>query len=184
MTSKIKCILVPELAASHALFLGSSSVEAKEIPKIIEYFHGTRLLVECKEKITYVAIDCYKDVAKKLHLSIGHGETKNVMHMRQINRNSEIFGLCMMYMVGVYRAVEEHGTVIFVVDKISDRVKSYKNQDNFKANLLDIDQLDNSFILCEYTNSQFRAAYVKVRKDVSFPAAPKLAVHTDTAIKV
>lgn len=185
MSSRIKVIYVDEEISAHALFLGSSDVEPQHVAEAITFFNQVRLLVALREKITYIAIDCYKSkISGRLELSIGHGETQNVKHMHQLDRNKEMFGLSMMYLIGMWRAM--NGPDIGIKPNHErNRVLAFKQrQDNFDAVLTVDADLDNRLVACNYTNSQFRACYQRKESTTpDFTTAPKLVIQTDTAIK-
>lgn len=185
MSDRIRVIYVNEEVSAHALFLGSSEVEPQHVAEAIIFFNQVRLLFALREKITYIAVDCYKSkINGRLELSIGHGETTNVKHMHQLDRNKEMFGLSMMYLIGMHRAMLSPNIAI-KPNHLRDRVLSFKNRvDNFDAVLTKEANLDNKLVKCDYTNAQFRASYQRIGiKTPDFSTAPKLVIQTDTAIK-
>lgn len=185
MSVRIQVIYVDEIISAHALFLGSSNVEPQHVVEAIKFFDKVRLLMALRDKNTYIAIDCYQSILNgRLEISIGHGETRNIRHMHQLDRNKDMFGLSMMYLIGMHRAM----TSPFIAIRPNherDRVLSFKNrQDNFDAVLTDEAYLDNKLVICNYTNSQFRASYQRQgEQGPDFSTAPKLVIETDTAIK-
>lgn len=170
---RMTIINLDELMSGYCLYRGSIAVEPEDISKAIAFFNKTRLVFTLQEYIQYCVIDCYQSPwNKQLSISIGHGESKNVKHMRQLIRESKVSAFCMLYLLGLYKSIVDQSMLLIPVNRPSASTPKFMLKDAY-ARVELAEGVERIASPCKVTLSEFRQAYSKrMQADLPQDATP------------